>query len=270
MCGMTGILSAGAPETKDQAPLVRRMTERLAHRGPDANGVWTEGTVVLGHRRYSILDLPEAGAQPMHSVCGRYLIVFNGEIYNHLAMRRDLDDDGSAPDWRGHSDTETLLACVAYWGLDETLKRGKGMFSLALWDRAEKRLSLARDRMGEKVALLGMARASTLCKLDQAAMRVSLETRVPFLDPDVIALSTRLPTDIKTRGGRGKRSPRQVLSKHVQRELIKRPKTGSGIPVGDWLRGPLRGWAENLSGSRDWTHRLWIILMLMALRARVA
>jgi asparagine synthase (glutamine-hydrolysing) len=134
-----------------------------------------------------------------------------------------------------------------------------------------------------------------LCKVDRAAMAVSLETRVPFLDPDVLAASARLPTRMKIRDAQGKWALRQILYRHVPRDLIERPKTGFGIPVGDWLRGPLRGWAEgllseenlgrdglidpapvrhawaeHLSGRRDWTHRLWIILMLMAWRARVA
>ena len=107
----------------------------------------------------------------MHSACGRYVLVFNGEIYNHLAMRRDLDDAGNAPDWRGHSDTETLLAGVAHWGLDETLRRSKGMFSLALWDRAKKRLSLTRDRMGEKPLYWGWAGQALVFGSELKALR---------------------------------------------------------------------------------------------------
>jgi asparagine synthase (glutamine-hydrolysing) len=171
MCGLTGFLSAGVTDSTDQAALVRRMANRLVHRGPDANGIWTEGTVALGHRRLSILDLSEAGAQPMHSGCGRYVIAFNGEIYNHLKMRRDLDDDGGGLGWRGHSDTETLLAGVARWGLDETLKRSKGMFALALWDRAEKRLFLARDRMGEKPLYWGWAGQTLVFGSELKALR---------------------------------------------------------------------------------------------------
>jgi len=665
MCGIAGLIDPETPRA-DLHAIAGRMTNPLAHRGPDAGDVWAEEGVALGHRRLSILDVSPAGAQPMHSACGRYVVAYNGEIYNHLDLRRDLGAAGAAPEWRGHSDTETLLAGIAHWGLDETLRRAAGMFAIALWDRRDRRLSLARDRIGEKplfwgwagralvfgselkalrqhpdfprevcrqavaqylrfayvpaprsihpgvyklepgsiltvdgappsappnaplrpgevhgslslrrywslnemieqgarsrftsegealdtvdealgqavgrqmvadvplgaflsggidsslivalmqaqssrpvqtftvgfenpafneapfsaavarhlgtdhtelivteteareviprlpdmydepfadssqipthlvckaarrtvtVALSGdagdelfggynryvlgpqiwkrlsllpfplrravaatvlaipsagwdrlggvynktrqngsgisslgdkahrvaqrmnavgnvddlyksmvsfwteplglIAGASLeedlgsllydplpevlaadasarmmaqdmrtylpddiLCKVDRAAMAISLETRVPFLDPDVLAASARLPAQMKIRDGQGKWALRQILYRHVPRELIERPKTGFGIPVGDWLRGPLRdwagdllseealrrdglidpapvrqAWAEHLSGRRDWTHRLWIILMLMAWRDRVA
>jgi len=653
MCGICGWL--GDPVGGDE--LLGRMSGALLHRGPDSAGHWIDfgQGIAIGHRRLSILDLSPAGAQPMHSACGRYVIAFNGEIYNHLDLRRELGAEGAAPDWRGHSDTETLLAGFAHWGLDETLRRSAGMFAIALWDRRERRLSLARDRLGEKplywgwagqvlvfgselkamrqhpdfphdvcrqavaqylrfgyvpaplsiypgvyklepgciltidgpppvaapksplrpgehhgslsirrywslnetidsgahslfsteaealatvdaalrsaisrqmiadvplgaflsggidssliVALMqaqssrpvrtftvgfenptfneapfaaavarhlgtqhtevtiteaearkvipllpemydepfadssqiptylvctaarsdvtvalsgdagdelfggynryfwgpriwrqldwmppplrrGLGRAiatvpvaawdrigtmtggrvtrpgdkahrlaarlydvrtmddlyrslvsewpgermvtgldgvgqtvlddplpealgndaaarmmaqdmrsylpdDILCKVDRAAMAVSLETRVPFLDPDVLAVSARLPKEMKIRDGQGKWALRQILYRHVPRELIERPKTGFSIPVGEWLRGPLRGWAEDLlseetlrrdglidpapvrrawaehlSGRRDWSNRLWIVLMLMAWRAR--
>lgn len=128
----------------------------LRHRGPDAEGYWDdlEAGIALGHRRLSILDLSAAGAQPMHSACGRYVIAFNGEIYNHKSLRAELDAAGqragAATAWRGTSDTETLLAAIAAWGLHQALRRACGMFALALWDRTARRLSLARDRMGEK------------------------------------------------------------------------------------------------------------------------
>ena len=149
MCGLTGLLERGAP-ARDLEPRLQAMAERLAHRGPDGNGIWAEEGVGFGHRRLAILDPGPAGAQPMHSACGRWTIAFNGEIYNHFDLRRDLEATGAAPDWIGHSDTETLLAAIASWGLDETLTRVSGMFALALWDRKARRLALARDRFGEK------------------------------------------------------------------------------------------------------------------------
>ena len=171
MCGIVGLLSTGSDDADEISATLQKMTRSLAHRGPDAEGFWTEGEIALGHRRLSILDLSDAGAQPMRSECGRYVVVFNGEIYNHLDMRRDIAADGAAPDWRGHSDTETLLAGIAHWGLDETLQRAKGMFALALWDRLAKRLSLARDRMGEKPLYWGWAGQALVFGSELKALR---------------------------------------------------------------------------------------------------
>jgi asparagine synthase (glutamine-hydrolysing) len=171
MCGIAGLLAPGSGDADGISDALQKMTRSLAHRGPDAEGYWTEGGVALGHRRLSILDLSDAGAQPMRSESGRYIIVFNGEIYNHLNMRRDIAADGAAPDWHGHSDTETLLAGITHWGLDETLQRAKGMFALALWDRSEKRFSLARDRMGEKPLYWGWAGQALVFGSELKALR---------------------------------------------------------------------------------------------------
>jgi asparagine synthase (glutamine-hydrolysing) len=151
MCGLAGIIETGILADPTETRL-RGMTRAITHRGPDADGHWLDKDrgVALGHRRLSILDLSPAGAQPMHSACGRFVIAFNGEIYNHLALRRVLEQSRAAPAWRGHSDTETLLASIAHWGLEGALQKARGMFALALWDRRERALSLARDRMGEK------------------------------------------------------------------------------------------------------------------------
>jgi asparagine synthase (glutamine-hydrolysing) len=133
------------------------MTETLAHRGPDDSDIWTDerAGVSFGHRRLSILDLSPAGHQPMISAGGRYVIVFNGEIYNHLDVRCQLEAGRAAPRWRGHSDTETLLAAVEAWGVEATLNETVGMFALALWDRENRTLTLARDRLGEKPLYYG-------------------------------------------------------------------------------------------------------------------
>jgi asparagine synthase (glutamine-hydrolysing) len=155
MCGLTGFLSSKPRD--DNIRHVTSMTARLVHRGPDDDGLWSEGSIGLGHRRLAIVDLSATGAQPMHSECGRYVLAYNGEVYNHLTLRHALETAGVAPKWRGQSDSETLLAAIAHWGLSDALCRAHGMFALALWDRAEGRLSLARDRMGEKPLYWGWA-----------------------------------------------------------------------------------------------------------------
>jgi asparagine synthase (glutamine-hydrolysing) len=147
------------------------MTAFLVHRGPDDEGVWSEGQIGLGHRRLAILDLSVSGAQPMHSDCRRYVLAYNGEIYNHLDLRHALEMEGAAPSWGGQSDTETLLAAIAHWGLDHALRRAHGMFALALWDRSEKRLSLARDRMGEKPLYWGWAGTDLVFGSELKALR---------------------------------------------------------------------------------------------------
>ncbi|UFZ04427.1 asparagine synthase (glutamine-hydrolyzing) [Bradyrhizobium ontarionense] len=161
MCGITGLLCPGGADDGRLSGIVDRMTTALAHRGPDASGIWTQAAagIAFGHRRLAILDLSEAGAQPMHSVCGRYTVTFNGEIYNHLDVRAELEACGAAPNWRGHSDTETLLAAVRQWGVQPALQRLIGMFAFALWDAETRRLTLARDRFGEKPLFYGWSGA---------------------------------------------------------------------------------------------------------------
>ena len=155
MCGLTGILSSSP--SNDITRQVANMTSLLAHRGPNDEGVWSEGNIGLGHRRLSVLDLSVSGAQPMHSECKRFVMAFNGEIYNHLDIRKKLEDEGASIKWRGHSDTETLLAAIKHWGLDKSLRNSHGMFALAIWDQKKKCLSLARDRIGEKPLYWGWA-----------------------------------------------------------------------------------------------------------------
>lgn len=158
MCGIAGFLSPRAGFSPEELrATVTRMARSLAHRGPDDERVWIDAATgcALGHRRLSIIDLSEHGAQPMHSACGRYVIVFNGEIYNHRELKDELVRAGAAPQWRGHSDTEVMLAAIAHWGLQEATVRFTGMFAFALWDRQARTLSLARDRVGEKPLYYG-------------------------------------------------------------------------------------------------------------------
>ena len=169
MCGIAGLLGASAGDPD----VLRRMVDRLEHRGPDGQGIWTDTTagVGLAHRRLSVLGLGEVGAQPMLSASGRFVLVYNGETYDHLELRATLEASGRAPSWRGGSDTETLLAGFEAWGVRATLERATGMWALAVWDRERGILTLARDRIGEKplsyVAVAGgIAFASQPAALD--------------------------------------------------------------------------------------------------------
>jgi len=133
------------------------MTDALVHRGPDASGIWADlpNGISFGHRRLSILDLSSAGAQPMRDESDRYTVTFNGEIYNHLDIRHQLETEGAPSAWKGHSDTETLLAAVRYWGIEGALKHLNGMFAFAVWDARDQTLALCRDRFGEKPLFYG-------------------------------------------------------------------------------------------------------------------
>jgi asparagine synthase (glutamine-hydrolysing) len=154
MCGIAGFM--GGLFNVETDIILRQMTDALAHRGPDSFGIWTEKnqSIAFAHRRLSILDLSPAGLQPMISKSGRYVIIFNGEIYNHLELREDLNARKNHT-WFGYSDTETLLACIEYWGLEVSIKKTLGMFSIALWDKEKQVLNLVRDRIGEKPLYYG-------------------------------------------------------------------------------------------------------------------
>ena len=157
MCGIAGFLGRG-PLASEAAPsIAREMADAVAHRGPDDAGVWLdlEAGVALAHRRLAVVDLSPAGHQPMRSASGRRVIVFNGEIYNHRDLKRRLDAHRPNISWRGHSDTEALLAAIECWGMEEALRASTGMFALALWDREDRALWLARDRIGEKPLYYG-------------------------------------------------------------------------------------------------------------------
>ena len=145
----------------------------MRHRGPDLEGIWFDTTagIGLGHCRLSILELSSAGDQPMVSHSGQYVLVYNGEVYNHLTPRENLKAEGAEPEWMGHSDTETLLAAISAWGLVKTLQRSRGMFALGLWNRKTKSLLLARDRVGEKPLYYGMAGSSFVFASELRAIR---------------------------------------------------------------------------------------------------
>jgi len=157
MCGFAGFM-LDQKINIDSNDVVQNMIDVIDHRGPDDDGIWHDPTetVFLGHKRLAIMDLSEAGHQPMHSFDQKFTIVFNGEIYNHLDVRNSLEK--SLPKnfrWRGKSDTETLITAISLWGVEETLNSSIGMFAFALWDHRKQILILARDRMGEKPLYFG-------------------------------------------------------------------------------------------------------------------
>lgn len=173
----------------DAPSLAGRMLDAIQHRGPNSRGHWSDAAsgVLLAHVRLSIVDLSPAGHQPMVSACGRYVLIFNGEIYNHMDLRAALC---SAPSFRGHSDTETLLACFAEWGVVRTLQAAVGMFAFAMWDRDTKVLTLGRDRMGEKPLYYGWHGETLLFASELKALR-AWPGFSPELNRDALTLYLR-------------------------------------------------------------------------------
>ncbi len=195
MCGIAGFCQAGATLDSDElSAVVGRMIESLRHRGPDDAGTWVdaEAGVALGHRRLSIVDLSPSGHQPMRSASGRYVVTFNGEIYNHVALRRELEASGNGqpPVFRGRSDTEVMLSCIERWGLEASLQRLNGMFAFALWDRVSRRLFLARDRLGEKPLFYAFLPGAFLFGSELKALRMHPAFE-PEVDRDAVAMYLR-------------------------------------------------------------------------------
>ncbi|RCK36021.1 asparagine synthase [Thalassospira xiamenensis] len=161
MCGLVGFWKPNGIGTEIPDTIIRQMADSLIHRGPDDAGMWEDrqAGVSLAHRRLSIVDLSQAGHQPMTGPTGRFVITYNGEIYNHAEIRSALEKEGDTMgltfDWRGHSDTETLLAAFEAWGIKATIKRCVGMFAFAVWDRKTNALTIGRDRLGEKPLYYG-------------------------------------------------------------------------------------------------------------------
>lgn len=219
MCGFAGVYARRPSEE-----VLQRMGNSIFHRGPDGSGIWIDPEAELGlvHQRLAIVDLTAAGHQPMVSSCGRYVIAFNGEIYNHSDMRMGFHGIS----WRGHSDTETLLAVIAAYGVEGALKKCIGMFAFALWDREAKMLTLARDRIGEKPLYYGWQNGAFLFASELKALKAHSAFSAD-IDRDALALFLRhsaipapfsiyrdiskLPPGTFLQIGGGQRDPRPVV-----------------------------------------------------------
>tara|TARA_Y100001954_G_scaffold235943_1_gene294993 strand:- start:143 stop:2044 length:1902 start_codon:yes stop_codon:yes gene_type:complete len=157
MCGITGFFNLQSNTKEWYDKTLKDMTSSIIHRGPDAQGYWYDENhgIGLGHVRLSILDLSEAGSQPMRSHCGRYIFVYNGEVYNYQETQKELESEFGSIDWRGTSDTEVILYAFSKWGAKKTLEKCNGMFAFALWDKHKQELTIGRDRMGQKPLFYG-------------------------------------------------------------------------------------------------------------------
>ncbi len=216
MCGLVGFIDGTGRLTTPKTAL-EEMTRRLVHRGPDGHGSWFEREtgVGLGHRRLAILDLSPQGHQPMLSSSGRYVIVYNGEVYNFGKLRAELEDQGQA--FRGHSDTEVILAAIECWGLKQGLSRFVGMFAFVLWDRERRRLYLVRDRLGIKPLYYGKINGAFVFASELKALRAYPGFEQP-IDRNTLALFLRhnyVPAPYSIYQGIRKLMPGQILSLEV-------------------------------------------------------
>ncbi len=252
MCGIAGFWTARPSICGDLESQATRMANAIAHRGPDDSGAWADelAGIALGHRRLSIIDLSPAGHQPMASASGRFVMAFNGEIYNHLGIRAELRAVGVAPTWRGHSDTETLLAGFESWGIEATLKRTVGMFAIALWDREERTLTLARDRIGEKPLYYGFQKDTFVFGSELKALRAHPDF-IGEIDRDVICLYLRhcyIPAPYSIYKGIHKLLP----GTYIQLPIARGPNDlRSATPTAYWSLAEVaaKGVAQPFSGS---------------------
>lgn len=226
MCGIAGFLSVPSLKLGDERAL-RLMVGALTHRGPDDQGEWLDPSagVALGHRRLAVIDLSSAGHQPMTSHSGRFVVTYNGEIYNYADLRTELEGLGQAPNWRGHSDTEVMLAAIDHWGVRGTLQRLNGMFALAVWDRARRVLTLARDRLGEKPLYYGRM-GSTLLFGSELKALTAHPAFEQVVDRDALTLFLRhnyVPAPFSIWRGISKLPPAHAIEVGAAGQLIGEP-----------------------------------------------
>ena len=220
MCGIAGYVG----KTSYPNNCLDKMAKAINHRGPDDRGTWAdeETGIGLAHARLSILDLSSAGHQPMHSVSKNFVMVFNGEIYNHNFLRTELESIAHR-NWLGHSDTETLLVAIEQWGLDKTLKKSKGMFAIALWDKRNKNLSLACDRIGEKPVYYGWINNQFVFASELKSIKKFPKFRNP-IDRSSLALFLRfnsIPAPHSIYQDIYKIEPGQIIQLHADSKKVK-------------------------------------------------
>ncbi len=261
MCGLTGFLEKAENSHSFEA-VGSSMAAAITHRGPDDCGIWidSEAGICLAHRRLSILDLSPHGHQPMTSGCGRYVIAYNGEVYNHHAIRRMLEDQYGQQRWRGHSDTEVILAAIAHWGVEKALQNFNGMFAFALWDRKERVLHLARDRAGEKPLYYGWCGSAFLFGSELKALRQHPTWNAP-LDRTALALYLKynyVPTPLSIYQGIRKLAPGTFLSLSTE----SKPDQNARItPYWSSLEAARNGLSNPFKGShRELTDDLELLL----------
>lgn len=233
MCGITGFFEiVRRMNSNDAHSIISNMTDRLIHRGPNDKGIWvdTETGLALGHRRLSILDLSREGHQPKFSACGRYIVVYNGEIYNFLELRTELESLGHS--FYGNSDTEVLLASFTEWGVEASLKKFNGMFSFGLWDLKERILYLARDRFGKKPLYYGQSQNSFMFASELKALHCHPDF-VAKIDMQALSLYLRyayIPTPYCIYSGFSKLVP----GTYITVNLSKKNEINISPPISYW------------------------------------
>lgn len=224
MCGFAGFLSKNSISENSHV-LLKEMGMAIEHRGPDSAGEWfdTASKIGLSHRRLAIVDLSKAGHQPMFSTSQRFVLSYNGEIYNHLDLRNELEKEGITSKWHGHSDTETLLAGFEHWGIRLTIEKSIGMFAFSVWDKENKRLTLGRDRLGEKPLYYGWQDNDFLFASELKALKVHPAFKSE-INRDAVALLVRhnyIPAPHSIYSGINKLPPGHLLEVNTKDHNIK-------------------------------------------------
>ncbi|MGC4094720.1 MAG: asparagine synthase (glutamine-hydrolyzing) [Polyangiaceae bacterium] len=270
MCGLTGALTSKGQPSSDLLQVARQMANAIAHRGPDDSGEWSDESAgyAVGFRRLAIIDLSAAGHQPMHSASGRYVIAFNGEVYNFEAVRAALAAEGHRVEYRGHSDTEVMLAAIEAWGLEKAVTHFVGMFAFALWDRQERVLHLVRDRLGVKPMYYGVAQGVFLFGSELKALRAH-PAFDGEIDRDSLTLLLRhcyIPGPFSIYRKYRKLPPGTILSVRDVREPLPEPKAywSAAAVAEQGLREPHRGSPAELTQALDELLRDGISMRMVA------